>query len=174
MGATVGRCKVDSMSLSGCAWVERISLCNVCLTGTFIPQCRRKKRKSNLSAVDGFSSCDDVLFYRFELFCDRQCLQPCVFAMWYAHNRDAEAAAAALTDNAASLLFWWCCLFFCVFLCVHMCVLKLCWNTVRHWESSLPLPDVCGGASLINVLIGRELMITFAHFDLLSRFPVQV
>ncbi len=26
MGATVGRCKVDSMSLSGCAWVERISL----------------------------------------------------------------------------------------------------------------------------------------------------
>lgn len=110
-----------------------------------------KKRKSNLSAVDGFSSCDDVLFYRFELFCDSQRFQPCVFAMWCAHNRDAEAAAAALTDNTASLLFWWCCHFL---LCAFVCYADI--NTVRCWESSLPLPDVYGGPSLINVLIGRE------------------
>lgn len=68
MGATVGRCKVDSMSLSGCAWVERISL--QCLPhrniySTALEKKKKKKKKaSSVSAVDGFSSHVDILFYR--------------------------------------------------------------------------------------------------------------
>lgn len=63
MGATVGRCKVDSMSLSGCAWVERISL--QCLPHRNIySTALEKKKASSVSAVDDFSSHVDILFYR--------------------------------------------------------------------------------------------------------------
>lgn len=57
--ATVGRCKVDSTSLSGCAWVERISLSAIFASQEHLFHSVKKKTKNMFGAVEGFIS--DVL-----------------------------------------------------------------------------------------------------------------
>lgn len=73
MGATVGRCKVESVSLSGCAWVERISLqClphrNIYFTALGGGTTKQNQKiTSKFSAADGFSPYAVLLFCRWIL-----------------------------------------------------------------------------------------------------------
>lgn len=113
-GATVGRCKLDSTCLSGCAWVERISL-------QFLPHRNTysKKKKNMFGAVRGFIA--DVLNVFSSFILTRMSRMLCC-----RDNGDAGRAAAALADNTAALLLFCCC---CHFVSVCVCV---CWCACRR------------------------------------------
>lgn len=109
--ATVGRCKVESTSLSGCAWVERISLQFFASQEHLFHSVAglKKKKRSMFGAVEGFIA--DVL----NVFTG-------ISRMLWCDNGDAGRAAAAFTDNtAALLLICSCCHFVCVCVCLRVC-----------------------------------------------------
>lgn len=105
-----------------------VSLCNVCLTGTFIPQCWRERERDGekkISAVDSALMLI-LLFWVFflikkmisALFCHNWSFHACVFGMRYvSDNGDAGVAAAAPADNRALMLYMLG--FACVCVCVY-------------------------------------------------------
>lgn len=117
----------SGLSVSVRLCVGREDLCNVCLTGTFIPQCWRKEKNNTIL-------CCRVLLLTFYLT-DLSCLvmtgiSRLVCLRWYvSHNRDAGVATAAPTDNTAALLLFLLALSLFVWLPVCM------W--VRVWDADV-------------------------------------
>lgn len=130
MGAPVGRGKVDSMSLSGCAWVERISL--QCLPHRNIySTARHSEKKSLLWLLWLVTVWAFYVYFKFSCFLVIFCVCVCV---WSDNLKTiVTPAAAALADNRGFILLVLSCLLCPRFMNLVLNVRCRCKNKICWW-----------------------------------------